>query len=182
MLMKKLGVLAVAALALSAAAFVFPQQDPNKLPQPLVTFRGEHSKVDKPRYVRITSKPAWAKLWGEHVGRPVSDRGYGWYYNQRQVPDIDFDQCQVVAVFGGRTYNNAGYRVVQVLGGDAWTVRFDANSYQTAVMDPDDADKHPPSTPFGMFVLPKSAKAIRMEENVQGLINQPPKWKLQTTL
>lgn len=179
---KKVAVLIVAALALSAVAFVQEPQDPRQLPKPLVTFRGEFSKVDETRYLRVTDAETWATLWCEHTGQQAQKRGYGWYYNQQQVPIVDFERCMVVAVFGGKCGNTAGYRVEQVLDGDRWTLRYHANSYQTTVIDPANAKAKPPSTPFGMFVLPKTDKKVALEENVQGMIGRPPKWRLQATL
>jgi len=179
---KQVAVLAVALLALSTAAFVAAPQDPKRLPKPLVTFRGEHSKVDERRYLRVKDAETWASLWCEHTGQPAPKGGYGWFYNEQRVPLVDFEQCLVVAVFGGKRGNTAGYRVEQVLDGEQLTIRFDANGYQTAIIDPDNDEAEPPSTPFGMFVLPKTVKKIALEENIQSRINQPPKWQLRATL
>jgi len=182
MLWKKLGIPAVAIAAACSFAFVDAPQDPKPLPKPTVTFRGEFSKIDELRYVKVTDAETWARLWCEHTGADQPRRGYVWHYNEDHVPIVDFEQCMVVAVFGGKTGNRAGYYVREVLDGEQLTLRFDDLSYQTTIIDPDNAEKREPSKPFGMFVLPKTDRKVALVENVQGMINQPPKWQLKATL
>jgi len=178
-------VLWVALLSLSTAAAVVqdPKPQPKQLAKPAVTFRGEHSAIAKKRYVKITDDQAWAKLWGEHIGKPVR-REYGYFYNPLNVPVIDFKNNMVVAIFQGATWNTAGVTVKQLLDGDELTLRFDDHGYQTTVIEMGDGDtpKQEKSKPFGMFVLPKTDKAIVLEENVQSRIGKPPKWQARGKL
>lgn len=173
-------VLCLAALSFGTAAVV---QAPQKMAKPGVTFRGEHSSIAKKRYVKITDAQAWAKLWSEHIGKPIK-RDYGYYYNPNNVPVIDFDRHMVVAIFQGEKWNSAGVKVHEILAGDELTLRFDDLSYQTTVieMGDDNTPKQKKSKPFGMFVLPKTDKAIVLQENVQGLIGKPPKWQARGKL
>ena len=172
----------VAALVLGTAAFV---QDPtpkaNELLSPVVSFRGEHSAIDETRYVKITDEQAWAGLWCEHIAK--TEKGdYGYFYNPKNVPIVDFKQCMVIAIFQGERWNTAGVTCEEVLDGKQLTLRFDGLGYQTTVIDPDDAEAQEKSRPFGMFVLPKSDKVILLEENVQNRMNQPPKWRARGKL
>jgi hypothetical protein len=57
-------------------------------------------------------------------------------------------------------------------------VRFDHKSYQTA--GPGGGGER--VTPFGFFVMPRTAAPIVLEENVQSLIGKPPEWKERARL
>ncbi|MCK5940470.1 MAG: hypothetical protein KAI24_00770 [Planctomycetes bacterium] len=170
------------ALAVAAAGWSPTPQAPVKLPGPTVSFRGEHSKVTERRYVRVRDAEAWAKLWCEHVGAEVPERDYHWHINAAKVPVVDFAQCEVVAVFGGNAPNNAGYFVEEVLDGETCTLRFDALTYQTSSDGSERGLRIRRSSPFGLFVISRTDKQIVLEENVQNLINQPPKWQARKTL
>lgn len=170
--------MATCCLAVVSLAFV---QDPQAkaLPGPLVTFVGADSKVTERRFVRVTDKEPWAVLWGEHTGQALPAGDYNWYYNQQHVPEVDFAQCMVVAMFQGACWNSAGVQVVEMLAADDHTlVRFEDKAYQTA--GPDGGGKR--ATPYGLFVLPRSTKPIVLEENVQSLIGKPPVWQQRATL
>lgn len=177
-------VLCVALLSLSTVAVVQdPKPTAKHLAKPTVTFHGEHSAIAKKRYVKITDAQQWAKLWGEHLGKPVG-RKYGYFYNPLNVPDIDFKNNMVVAIFQGARWNSAGVTLKQFLDGDELTLRFDDNSYQTTVIEVADGKvpEQAKSKPFGMFVLPKTDKTIVLEENVQNRVAKPPKWQARGKL
>jgi hypothetical protein len=170
--------LTVAAIATVTLAWI-QDPTPQRLPGPLVAFVGEDSKIAVRRFVRVTDKAQWAALWLEHTGQPQppADRDFDWFYNPRHVPEVDFAQCMVVAVFQGKCWNSAGVRIVESLAeGDRVLVRFDDKAYQSAGPDGQSG------TPFGLFVLPRSTAAIVLEENVQSMIGKPPKWQQRATL
>lgn len=170
--------MAACCLAVVSLAFVQDPQ-PKLLPGPLVTFVGADSKVAERRYVRVTDKEQWAVLWGEHTGQPMPKGDYDWHYNQQHVPEVDFAQCMVVGIFQGDCWNSAGVRLEQILAEDErMLVRFEDKAYQTE--GPDGGGKR--ATPYGLFVLPNSKQPIVLEENVQSLIGEPPKWQLRATL
>lgn len=173
-----LGVITICSLAIFPLASV---QDPQATPQPgpLVTFVGADSKIATSRCERITNSDQWAALWLEHTGQPKQGRTFDWFYNREQVPEVDFEQCQVLAVFQGSCWNSAGVRVVEIQADAKGTlVRFDDKPYQTE--GPDGGGER--ATPFGMFVLPRRPGPIVLEENVQILSGQPPQWQQRATL
>ena len=51
--------------------------------------------------------------------------------------------------------------------------RFDDRSFQTAGPAPEGGRVR--ARPYGIFVLPRSDKALVLEENIQHLKNEPPK-------
>ncbi|MCB9846512.1 MAG: hypothetical protein H6811_11070 [Phycisphaeraceae bacterium] len=91
------------------------------------------------------------------------------------TPQIDFEACEAVLVFGGDGFNANGFRVVEMSAEpDAVTVRIERISYQTASFDgPDPGD---PVRPWAMILLPATDRAIVLEENTQGVIGGEPIW------
>lgn len=141
---------------------------------PLVGVWGAKSAIKERSYARVTNAEDWTALWLRHVGADAAKHSP--YYNAEGVPDVDFTRCMVVAICQGERWNSAGVRVVSVSEDDERVlVRFDDRSYQTAGEGPDGG--RVAATAFGLFVLPRSAKAVVLEEDVQNLIGQPPRWK-----
>lgn len=172
------GAIAVAAIWSITSAWI---QEPaaKRQPGPLVTFVGADSRIATQRFVRVTDKEQWAALWLEHTGQPQPKDGFNWFYNQEHVPEIDFAQCMVVAVFRGTRVNSAGVRVIEILAeAERTLLRFDGKPYQTA--GPDGGGER--TTPFGLFVLPNRPGPIVLEENVQSMIGKPPRWQERATL
>lgn len=135
-----------------------------------VSWIGADSRISKPRCLRITSEEEWAKVWHEHKGTTPAPGGHG----DLAVPRIDFSACMVIAVFQGKGFNSNGVEVVSAAEDHGRTrVRFDDLSYQT--LGPDGGGVE--VSAYGLFVLPKTAQPVVLEEDVQGLIGQPPKWK-----
>ena len=169
-------------LLVGAAALADWPPNPNLLRsglEPYVEFRGGQSKIKTRSYRRVIAPNDWADLWIEHTGAQRHKGDYNWYYNEAGVPLIDFQRCMVVAVFQGEKWNSAGVTTVTVTEEkDRILLRFDDKSFQTA--GPDGGGVR--ATPFGIFVLPRSAKPIALEENVQGLIGKPPVWKERARL
>lgn len=77
----------------------------------------------------------------------------------------------VLAIFRGRGWNSAGVRAISIVEEQGRIVfRFHDKSYQTD--GPDGRGKQ--GTAYAFFVIPRSTKAVVLEENVQGLIGKPP--------
>lgn len=149
---------------------------------PYVTWWGPDSAVKEPTFVKVTSADAWTSLWEKHTGGPLKRDNI-----QRPVglPTVDFDQCMVVAIFNGRRHNTNGVIIESIVEmGDRIVVHYDESTYQVAYGL--GAGEKPPAIPelhpFGIFVLPKSDKPIEIEENVQGMKNEPAKWKPRAKL
>jgi hypothetical protein len=140
----------------------------------LVTFAGADSRIDKSKYVRITTAEDFQILYMRHLGKDPKE--YDAYYNPHGVPTIDFDRCMVIAVFQGRTWNVAGVYVKTIDERDGHVVvRFDDRSYQTSGSDSGGGARS--ATPYGIFVLPRSDRPVILEENVQRYIGGEPEWK-----
>lgn len=137
-----------------------------------VTIAGSYSKVTKHRVERITTPQRWKDVWKEHMGDRAEKGALGW----DRWPLIDFDRYMVVAVFAGTATNIEAWEVESVVDlPDVLRVRYDAVSFQTASFGGE--DKGSATTPYGFFILPRSARELVMEENVQNLIGKPPLWK-----
>lgn len=124
----------------------------------LVTLMGANSEMGEPFFTRCDSTAAWTSLWEKHSpGTPM--------------PAINFDKCTVVGVFLGKKHNSKGVVVSSVEAKDGNCVlRFDEQTYQTV-------GGATACSPFGIVVLTKTNLPIVVEENVQNLKDNPPKWK-----
>lgn len=125
---------------------------------------GADSKIDEPRVVLVKDDRALQRVWMEHLTGEV--------LVGIEFPLVDFRNEVVLAVFGGKGWNSRGYRVVEILqGAQVYTVRIEKQSFQTAGGAVE-------ASPFGIFVLPRSDRPIRVEQNVQNIIGEPPLWEL----
>jgi hypothetical protein len=124
------------------------------------------SHVESAEYHRITDPASWETLWNRHD-------------TSARSPEVDFASNMVVAIFQGKGWNSDGVYCVSAWEDDATLrVRYDERSYQTA--GPDGGGVRVSSC--GFIVLPKSAKTLVLEENVQGLIGGAPVWKERARL
>lgn len=141
----------------------------SKEAKPYVTLAGAASKIRTREYHRITTREELVRVWLRHAG--VDPARYTDFYNEAGVPDVDFERCMVVAVFGGECVNSAGIDAVTVAEqSDPMLLRFQHRWFQSGP----EGDR---ATPFGFFVVPRSTKALVLEENVQNLIGGQPEWK-----
>ena len=155
---------------LSSASTFAEDKIAAKTIRPYVILTGAQSHVNERSCFRITSREDWTELWLRHVGKN-SQGGYNHYHNQAGIPEIDFDQCMVVAIFQGSCWNSAGLKADSIIEAkDEITFRFDDKCYQTMEL----GDR---VVVYGFFILPRSAKMITLEENVQGIIGNPPVWE-----
>ncbi len=147
--------------------------------RPVVALTGATSAIEKEGYHRIQDAQSLARLWLQHRGKPQPDGEYGFFYNDAGVPEVDFERYEVVAIFGGKCVNSAGFAVESIADEPGRRlVRFDHRHYQTA--GPDGGAES--AKPFAFFVLPRTPLPIVLEEDVQGMINQPPQWKERARL
>ena len=150
-----------------AAGRVLPTDDKEKLVQPLFSLGGRESKNAKAGYHRIESPEAWKALWLRHnTGTERPDT----------VPvttpqaEVDFSRCMVVAVFQGEGDNCDGFKVHSVLETDEqMTVRIQGLYFATGP----EVQK---TQAWGIFVLPRSAKPLRIELDTRSDKIDPPKW------
>ncbi len=140
---------------------------------PAVQFVGHDSRVATPRFVLVRDEKAWALLWSEHTGIDASFTPP----TRHAVPKIDFTRYMVVGVFAGATTNTDGELAQTVLvDGDGVRVRYMASTFQTARFD-GKADEGVKTTPFGIWVIEKTDKAVVIEEGSSGLKDAPVVWK-----
>ncbi len=170
-------------LALCAALLVrvpsSSASEPAKELRPYVSWVVQHSRIETAEYLRITSKAEWTRLWLRHIGSSSKPERYSDYYNPDRVPTIDFEHCMVVAVTAGKRHNAAGVDAVSITDeGDLIRLRFRDRTFQTS--GPDGGAQQ--VTPIGLFVLPRSASPIVLEEDVQNLIRGDPIWKQRARL
>jgi hypothetical protein len=138
--------------------------------RPYVTLAGAHSHIENPEQSRITTEKDLTALWLRHVGRDP-EKPYSEFHNEAGVPDVDFGQCMVVAVFAGRTTNAVGVYPASVAEDDEKVVlRFAVRSYQSGPK-PDEA------SPFGVFVLKRSRKPLVLEQGHYTLDGAPTRWE-----
>lgn len=138
-----------------------------------VIWSGQHSKITRRIYQKITTREQWVKLWYQHIGKKMS---FDEFYNPDNVPNINFKSCMVVAVFQGASVNNAGvepYSVAQQ--GNLLKVRIVNRFFQTM-------NQSEKATAYGMFVLPRSDKQVVLEEDIHSTIGDPLLWKERARL
>jgi hypothetical protein len=148
------------------------REEPQRPPANLTVLRewvGADSKEKRSRTELVGDASAWRQLWHDHTGRTNGDELLP------EAPEIDFETEVVLAVFGGSGWNSRGYRVVEILHGNVYTIRVVKLSFQTA-------GRRVEATPFGIFVLPRVNRPIRLEHNVQNIIGEPPLWQEDKSL
>ena len=156
------------AIACLFAGNVVAADDSDKTQNPCVTFSGDDSHVAERGFQRIRTIDEWAKVWQRHTGQEKVkfknfEGRYDTFYNPLGLPMIDFDNYMVLAVFQGSGWNCAGLKAVSLKEtSDQILFRFADKPYSTA--GPDGGGKK--VNVYGFFVIPKSGKAIVVEERV----------------
>jgi hypothetical protein len=141
--------------------------------KPLVTLYGQHSKITKPKELRITSEKEWQALWWEHQ-------------DDKQTMNLDFNRVMVVAVFQGDGGLCSGIEVDSIIEErDRLIVRARCVYFQLSpspeFFKRPDAANIIGSQAWGIFVMPRSNKQILLQRDDQRMINSPPKWVKWTT-
>jgi hypothetical protein len=136
---------------------------PLQAPAAVVWF-GQNSHLTRPVVKLIQTKRDWANTWLTHAGakRRAGDTEFE-FYNEHAIPMADFGRFMVLAVFGGRETNNAGYGLYGVSGHrEGLRVRIVPHAFQTGGPDGGAVS----TTPYGMFLLPRSDKTVIVEEPI----------------
>jgi hypothetical protein len=175
--------LAIGVVCSLAALIATRAEEPaSKVLKPCVAITGANSRVTKCRYQRITSADEWTRVWQEHKGEKPTGK-YDLFYDPLLLPLIDFDHFMVIAIFEGDGSNNAGFQSVSIVEEDNRMVfRFRNKGYQTMSRYPGNAGGGGgKATAFGFFVLPRSKKALILEEGQFPLSGDPPLWTERIT-
>jgi hypothetical protein len=131
---------------------------------PLAMLTSNDSRVKARTYERVASPTDWKKTWLKHLGMK-EDTIY------RPAMEVDFDRCEVVALFGGESWNTCGFVVDSLTErDDSILLRIEGVYYQTE----GGADR---VAPFAFVVLPKSSKPITLELSDPHSPNEPPRWR-----
>jgi hypothetical protein len=144
--------------------------------KPCVVITGADSKVSKCAYHRIAGMDDWTQVWLEHKGHKP-DGKYDHFHNPAGVPLVDFTRFTVIGIFQGTGGNSAGISAVSLTEQpDRIVFRFVDLSYQT--IGPGKS-----TTSYAFFVIPRSAKPVVLEEDVQsgGRTGIQPLWKERIT-
>jgi len=181
------GVFVISAIVPWPVARAADEPKPVRSLTTLVSWCGSYSAIKAGRCVRVTTPEEWAALWAEHCGDKVERDSY----NEVVVPQVDFRQCTIVAIFHGETVNTRSEQLVAVdeFEGEV-RVRYEDRSYQTASAFPKETKLKPGetideavkrslnegpkpgdpewgggnrTTPYGIFVLPHSDKPVVIE-------------------
>jgi len=170
--MHALRTLAVAALCLPLLRPEKPQQPP-AASRPLVQWIGADSARTQPGFVLVRDQDAWLALWAAHTGKDTTPGGA---MGRHTAPEINFDRCIVVAFFRGRTTNADG-EVANTIDDfpDHVRVRFTPDTFQTASFD--GPDRGIATTPYGIWVIPSTPKAVVIEEGGHGLKHEEKTWR-----
>ncbi len=170
------------ALALSSSTGAGPGSDSEqeKPRRALVSWSGPKSAIHKPLYLRVQAAAEWRDLWEKHLGQVVEQD----VHQRPLLPEVDFDTCTAVAIFCGEGWNSDGVVLASLEQREKdLLLRFDQSTYQTAsALGGENDDGGVRVSPYGIFLLPRVATPIVIEENVQHLIGHPPKWKERARL
>ncbi len=163
------GSLVVLPLVLFAAA----PREAEAPPEPeraLVQWAGAASKHPA-GFALVLDQAAWRALWSAHTGSPASHSPPG----RHAAPIIDFTRCMVVAWFTGPTTNTDGVLLETVaVGKDLVRLRVEHSTFQTAGQDGRGGAVD--TTPFGIWVIPRSDAPIVVEEARRSLKRDPVTW------
>lgn len=144
--------------------------------EPLMVMAGHDSEIDVERYVLASSQQAFDEQWIAHQGDRVARAAQGW----PMTPQIDFESCAAIFIFGGDAFNSNGFRVVDIIeGAGVVKVRFEPISFQTSSLEGEDPGIR--VRPWAMVLIERTDRTIILEEDVQGLIGGEPIWKVRAT-
>lgn len=173
--MKLLMILAVAAATVALLfAWSLDSKKDATLVEPFVVLSGSTSPVREREYHRIRNREDWRRLWCRLKGE-TPEEWQGAVYDRwiRNLPEVDFLQCEVVAILrGGRGHTGV---VVESIDRDG--VRF---LHFIVVSQRDPIFPQPPpgeaaaladlpaaGGPYDLFVLPRTDLPLVIEERVQ---------------
>lgn len=147
--------------------------------RPYVSWSGPDSKVKERSFARAHNEDEWTKIWEQNTGAAAKRD----HVQRPFVPHVDFDQCTLIAIFQGAGVNSNGVVVSEIIDEpDRIVLRYEESSYQVAFGFNEQPKELPQVYPYGLFVVPKTTKPIVLEENTQGLKDQPNKWTQRAKL
>ncbi len=167
-------------VTIPAAPAVLGADLPRKV-RPVVVWTGTDSKQSKESFARCTSPKEWQATWKAHTDRLGGA-------DEPACPQVDFDSYTVIAIFRKRSR----LRISEVVEEqDCVRVRYQpwgdqiafipgpkGSSVKVLESGRGEIDLNKPYLlSFAFIVLPKGAKAIILEEDVQSVIGDPPVWK-----
>lgn len=164
-LSSRLFVSVVVVLAVVASAAGAQDRSPTRTEgralRPVVAWSGKKSHITAGGQFRVTSAKEWEALWTRHKPDWVEKRDHA-----PNVPEIDFENYMVIAIFGG-SGSNVDAIVADAISdeSDALRFRYRQITYQTGKTGDD-------VTPFGIFVVPRSQKPILLEERVIPIVGE----------
>jgi hypothetical protein len=154
---------------------------PRKL-KPVVVWTGIDSKQAKMSFARCCSQKDWEEIWHKHQSNAKA--------KTPSCPQVDFDSYMVVAIFQGKSCQDTGIEIVSVTEEKkCLRIRYKPLWFQVGFVRPERGSRPAKcevetyeTQSYAFVVLPKSQKAIVLEEDVRTLIPDPPVWKKRATL
>lgn len=138
--------------------------------------KGADSRILEPEILRIRSHDELLRAWNRHKGLPADAPPVV----MKSTPKVDFEQCEVVAIFGGETSSSDGVWIVEVVDeGAVRRVRFDSLTYQSSGGGQGMRRRRSQGAEFGFFLLQRTEREVVVEENVQNLLGAPPVWEVR---
>ena len=152
-------------LAASGLGFRSPGPEPAA-----VQWVGSDSKHE-PGFVLVQTEQDWRILWAAHTGL-ASDAGTHGALDRHFAPKVDFARFSVVAYFRGPDTNRDGEVLQSILREpDQTTLRFEPSNFQTASFDGE--NRGVPTTSYGIWLIPRTAGSIAVEEARWGTMVEP---------
>lgn len=148
--------------------------------KPLFALTGSYSEIDLPRQARITTVEQWEALWRDHRGEGLERDAIDF----ELIPEVNFDEVMVVAVFLGQSQNCRGVEAVKIEAAPDGSIVIDYNvrTFQTASLIPGDGGGVMRTQPWAVWVLPKSTAPIVLRELHRQLKDAPPVPKIIGTI
>ena len=156
------------------AAVAILQNSPVAVP---VVWTGQWSKIKKAEISIIATQWDWMSVWMRHTGKEkllkaiesnyegrTSNIRYD-YYNEANVPEVDFKRNFVLALIGGDVHQQAGYSLLDCYLDEKVVVVRYIPRYFSVISQPDKPNFWVRS-PFGFFLLPRGAEKLRLEEGI----------------
>jgi hypothetical protein len=139
---------------------------------------GSESKIKKECIERITSEERLDGLWLEHK---TGDTKYTGTTPKCDQIDVDFQHFMVIALVQPIRDNCGGFSAVSIEeDSNTITIRLDDHSFQSVTNAKEEEESK--GSPWGMIILPKSAKEIVLMTNEQPIIGRRPMWKVWRTI
>lgn len=157
---------------------LFAADFPTKI-KPVLVWTGTETKQPKETFARCISQKGWQAIWDAHCVRKKGEN--------LTCLEIDFDSFMVVAIFHMSSrlqiaevvektegilvrYKPWGNQIFFLPGSDGKHRVYESGRGE---IDP----KGIQSLSFAFVVIPRSTKAMILEEDAQSVIGKPPVWK-----